>query len=284
MTREQLKNYCYLMRLHKPIGILLLLWPTLWAVFIAGRHHLNLYVLIVFVIGVVLMRSAGCVINDFADREFDGYVARTRNRPIVKGHVTPKQAATLFMVLSGIAFLLVLSTNLFTITLAIPGVLLAASYPFMKRFTNLPQVILGLAFSWGIPMAFAAQRDNVPAVAWVLMLANILWTIAYDTQYAMVDREDDLKIGIKSTAILFGNHDCFMVGILQVSSITLLLMIGLAENLASIFYISVLIASLLAMYQQFLIRDRNPQACFKAFLNNNWFGLVITLGIFFAIF
>lgn len=284
MTSAQLKNYCYLMRLHKPIGILLLLWPTLWAVLIAGRHHLSLYILAVFTIGVILMRSAGCVINDFADREFDGHVSRTRDRPMVKGHVTPKQAALLFLILSGIAFVLVLTTNLLTIALAIPGVLLAASYPFMKRFTNLPQVILGLAFSWGIPMAFAAECGNVPTVAWVLMLANMLWTIAYDTEYAMVDRDDDLKIGVKSTAILFGRQDCFMIGTLHASAIALLLMVGLKEHLTPIFYVAITIAGLLACYQQYLIRDRNPDTCFKAFLNNNWFGLVITLGICFAIY
>ena len=271
------------MRLHKPIGIMLLLWPTLWAVFIAGRHHFSPHIFIIFTMGVILMRSAGCVINDFADRGFDGYVARTRNRPMVTGQVTSQQATTLFLLLSGLAFILVLTTNLLTILLAIPGILLAASYPFMKRFTNLPQVILGLAFSWGIPMAFAAQHNSVPPVAWLLMLANILWTIAYDTQYAMVDREDDLKIGIKSTAILFGNHDRLLIGILYIATIIVLFMVGLIQNFAPIFYFAVCIASLFALYQQYLIHDRLPQQCFKAFLNNNWFGLLITLGIFSAV-
>jgi 4-hydroxybenzoate polyprenyltransferase len=267
------------MRLHKPIGILLLLWPTLWALIIASRGHPQPHIFIVFILGVVLMRSAGCVINDFADREFDGHVQRTRSRPIVRGKVSPKEALTLFLILSGIAFALALTLNVFTILLAIPGLILAASYPFMKRITNLPQLVLGIAFSWGIPMAFTAEQGFVPLIGWLLMLANIIWTIAYDTEYAMVDREDDIKIGIKSTAILFGNYDRLIVAILQLITIFLLLTVGLLESMNNWYYMSVVAALLLCIYQLYLIRNGDPKNCFKAFLNNNWFGCAITLGL-----
>lgn len=279
MNATKLKNYCYLMRLHKPIGILLLLWPTLWALLIASEGHIQPYVFFVFIAGVILMRSAGCVINDLADREFDGHVARTCNRPIVKGLVSPKEATLLFLLLSAISFVLVITLNVLTIALAIPGILLAASYPFMKRFTHFPQVILGVAFSWGIPMAFAATQGSVPAIGWLLMLANIIWTIAYDTEYAMVDRADDLKIGIKSTAIIFGQYDRLIIGILQAITILLLLIIGHSQQFNVWFYFSVLIATSLAVYQQRLIFHRDPANCFKAFLNNNWFGMIIAVGI-----
>ncbi len=279
IASQKLKNYCYLVRLNKPIGILLLLWPTLWALILASCNHFRPYIFFVFIAGVILMRSAGCAINDLADHEFDGHVARTRDRPLVRGNVSPKEALILFFILSGIAFALVLTLNLLTILLAIPAVLLAASYPFMKRIMHFPQLILGLAFSWGIPMAFAALLGFVPSIAWILMLANILWTIAYDTEYAMVDREDDIKIGIKSTAITFGHYDRFIIGVLQATTICLLLFIGFMQTLHSVFYVAVSVAALLAVYQQYLLRHRNPTDCFKAFLNNNWFGLVITVGM-----
>ncbi len=284
MISEKLKNYFYLMRLHKPIGILLLLWPTLWALFVGGRGHLDPYIFFIFIVGVVLMRSAGCVINDFADHEFDGHVRRTRNRPIVTGNVRPREAAILFALLSGVSFILVLTLNILTILLAIPGVLLAASYPFMKRITHFPQLILGVAFSWGIPMAFAAEQGSVPTVGWLLMLANILWTVAYDTQYAMVDRADDLKIGIKSTAILFSHYDRLIIGCLQCSALLLLISVGYFENLSFWFYLSLVCAAVLVIYQQYLIRNRIADECFKAFLNNNYFGMVITAGIILSLF
>jgi len=279
MITEKIKNYSHLMRLHKPIGILLLLWPTLWALLIASQKIPNLYVFSVFIIGVILMRSAGCVINDFADREFDGHVTRTRMRVLPQGHVSPREAILLFFILSGISFILVLTLNMLTVLLAIPGIILAASYPFMKRITHLPQIILGFAFSWGIPMAFAAQLGSVPGIAWLLMLANLIWTIAYDTEYAMVDRSDDIKIGIKSTAILFGNYDRIIIGALQIIALLLLSAVGFLEAFNFFYYVAICIAALLCVYQQYLIRHQVPQHCFKAFLNNNWLGMIITIGI-----
>ncbi len=279
---QQLKSYAYLMRLDKPIGIFLLLWPTMWALLIASHGHPPLYILIVFTLGVILMRSAGCVINDIADRNFDGHVTRTQTRPLVTGEASLKQALTLFFGLCAIAFGLVLTLNRLTVLLAIPGVLLASSYPFTKRITDAPQLILGIAFSWSIPMAFAAINNTVPVIAWLLMLANILWTTAYDTEYAMVDREDDLKIGIRSTAILFGKADKVIIGCLQVATLFFLLMVGQYCQLDDWYYLGLGISSMLILYQQHLIRDRKPPACFKAFLNNHWVGLIITTGILLA--
>lgn len=276
---QQFKLYAYLMRLDKPIGIFLLFWPTMWALLIASHGRPPFYILMVFTIGVILMRSAGCVINDIADRNFDGHVTRTQSRPLVTGDASLKSALALFLGLCVISFILVLTLNRLTVSLAIPGVLLAASYPFMKRITNAPQLILGIAFSWGIPMAFAAVNNTVPAIAWLLMLANILWTIAYDTEYAMVDREDDLKIGIRSTAILFGNADKIIIGCLQAATLVFLMIVGSYGHLGEWYYIGLSISSILILYQQHLIRDRNPPACFKAFLNNHWVGMLITTGI-----
>lgn len=276
---NRIRQYFLLMRFHQPIGIFLLLWPTLWGVWIAGNGHPNLWIVCVFVAGVILMRAAGCLINDFADRHFDGKVKRTAKRPLATGAVTSKETLILFSVLVLLAFGLVLTLNPLTIFLSFIALGLAASYPFMKRITHWPQVVLGLAFSFGIPMAFAAQTNHVHFIAWVIMLSATLWTLAYDTQYAMVDRDDDLIIGIKSTAVLFGQYDVPIIIGLQILVITILLIIGLILGFNLYYYIGVVTAMLLIIYQQWLIRSRHPQQCFKAFLNNHWVGLVIFLGI-----
>ncbi|WP_297528641.1 4-hydroxybenzoate octaprenyltransferase [Thiohalobacter sp.] len=278
-ARERLIEYARLMRLDRPIGILLLLWPTLWALWIAGQGRPDPLVLAVFVAGVVLMRSAGCVINDFADRHFDPHVARTRDRPIAAGRVSPREALILFAVLCLLAFGLVLLMNRLTILLSFVAVVLAVVYPFTKRITHLPQVVLGAAFGWAIPMAFAAQTGELPRIAWLLFVVNILWSVAYDTLYAMVDREDDLKIGVKSTAILFGEADRLVVGVLQLLVLLGLSLVGSLAGLGDFYAIGLLVAALLALYQQYLIRDRDPRRCFEAFLNNNWFGAAVFAGI-----
>ncbi len=278
-VRERLIEYARLMRLDRPIGILLLLWPTLWALWIAGQGHPDPLVLAVFLAGVVLMRSAGCVINDFADRHFDPHVARTRDRPIAAGRVSPREALILFAVLCLAAFGLVLLMNRLTILLSVVAVVLAAVYPFTKRVTHLPQVVLGAAFGWAIPMAFAAQAGELPRVAWLLFVVNILWSVAYDTLYAMVDREDDLKIGVKSTAILFGEADRLVVAVLQLLVLLGLSLVGSLAGLGGFYAIGLLVAALLALYQQYLIRGRDPKRCFEAFLNNNWFGAAVFAGI-----
>jgi len=279
MIKDRLLQYAYLMRLHKPIGIFLLLWPTLWALWIAGQGRPDFKVFSVFVAGVVLMRSAGCVINDYADRNFDRHVARTRDRPIAAGRVSPREALFLFFALSMLAFLLVLLMNALTVWLSLAGGLLAASYPFMKRYTHLPQVYLGAAFGWAVPMAFAAQTGAVPRTAWLLFVATVLWATAYDTMYGMVDREDDRKIGVRSTAILFGDADRTIIGIIQLLALSALALAGQAAGLGGFYYFGLLLAAGLALYQQFLIRERKPEQCFKAFLNNNWFGAAVFSGI-----
>ncbi len=279
MLRIKMRAYFQLMRLDRPIGSLLLLWPTLWALFLAAKGFPQWEVLIVFIVGVFLMRSAGCVINDYADRNFDGHVKRTQNRPIPSGLVSGKEALVLFAILGLLSFFLVLTMNSLTIQLSFVGIVLAFIYPFMKRFTHLPQLFLGLAFSWAIPMAWAAQADALPPPVWLLFVINALWTIAYDTQYAMVDRDDDLKIGIKSTAILFGRLDKLIVGVLQLASVTLLIALGMWLHLGSGYYWGVLVAGALFAYQQYLMRHRDRDACFKAFLNNNYVGMVVTLGL-----
>ncbi len=279
--QARLRDYASLMRLDKPIGIFLLLWPTLWALLIASGGDPDPKVLMIFVAGVILMRSAGCVINDYADRDFDRHVSRTQNRPLTAGRVTTKEAKVLFVTLCLLAFVLVLQLNLLTIGLAVIGVLLAAVYPFLKRVTHLPQVFLGIAFGWSVPMAFAAQTGSVPQIAWLMFVATVLWATAYDTLYAMVDREDDRVLGLKSTAILFGDSDRQIIGIIQVMLLACLLMIGHQAQLGLIYYLAVLVAAGLAGWQQYLIRFREREACFQAFLNNNWFGAVIFLGILF---
>ncbi|MGY5958919.1 4-hydroxybenzoate octaprenyltransferase [Kosakonia sp. BK9b] len=279
LTQNKLLAFHRLMRTDKPIGALLLLWPTLWALWVATPGLPPLWILLVFVAGVWLMRAAGCVVNDYADRKFDGHVKRTANRPLPSGDVTENEARTLFVVLVLLAFALVLTLNMMTILLSVAALALAWVYPFMKRYTHLPQVVLGAAFGWSIPMAFAAVSESVPLSCWIMFLANILWAVAYDTQYAMVDRDDDVKIGIKSTAILFGRHDKLIIGILQVAVMMLMATVGWLNGLGGIYYASVGVAGALFVYQQKLIANRDRDACFKAFLNNNYVGLVLFLGL-----
>lgn len=278
-TKQRLSLYWQLMRFDRPIGILLLLWPTLWALWLAADGVPKWDVLIIFVLGVVLMRAAGCVINDYADRNLDGLVKRTQQRPLVTGKIQPRDALSLFAILIALAFLLVLYTNSLTIILSFIGGLLAACYPFMKRYTHLPQLVLGAAFSWSIPMAFAAQTGEVNEFSWLLYTAVVIWTMVYDTFYAMVDRDDDIKVGIKSTAILFGEQDRIATAMLQFFVIFALILVGQRFELGVAYYTSLVLASILFVYQQFLIRYRHRDDCFKAFLNNNWVGLVIFVGI-----
>jgi 4-hydroxybenzoate polyprenyltransferase len=271
--------YWRLMRFDKPIGILLLMWPTWWALLLAGAGHPSLKNILVFTTGVVLMRSAGCVMNDIADREFDPLVERTRQRPLASGELKLGQAVGAFLALMTLAFLLVLLTNALTIKLAFAGAALAASYPFFKRVTHLPQIVLGIAFGWGIPMAFAAETGELPWSAWWLLAINTVWSVIYDTLYAMVDRDDDLAVGIKSTAILFGKNDILIVGLLMVLMILMLSYLGIALGLAWPWYIGLLCAALLFSRQLFNARTRDRDACFRAFLNNNWVGLLVFLGL-----
>ncbi len=268
-----------LIRFDRPIGTLLLLWPTLWALWLAAQGVPDYKLLAIFVAGTFLTRSAGCIVNDLADRNLDGAVARTSARPLVTGAVTVREALALFVALLLLAFILVLFTNALTIELSIVAVALASSYPFMKRYTHLPQLVLGAAFSWGIPMAFAAQRGTLPPALWLVYLGNLLWTVAYDTAYAMVDREDDLRIGIKSTAILFGRHERLIIGLLQLGCLLSLYLAGLAFGLGLYYNAALLVAAMLFGYQQYLIRERRPDACFRAFLHNNWVGMAIFAGV-----
>jgi 4-hydroxybenzoate polyprenyltransferase len=276
---ERLRQYAILVRLNKPIGILLLLWPTMISLWIAAQGWPDTLVLVVFVMGVILMRSAGCAINDYADRDIDGSVARTKDRPLVSGKVSEKEALIVFAILSICAFGLVLLMNRLTIMMSLVGVVLAASYPFMKRYHFLPQVHLGAAFGWAVPMAYTAQANELTPVTWLLFLATVLWTTAYDTMYAMTDREDDLKIGVKSTAILFGPLDKKIIGAIQAMLIMALILIGQRAELSGFYYAGVVAATVLAIWQQYLIKDREPALCFEAFLNNNWFGLVLFIGL-----
>ncbi len=276
---SKFQAYSRLMRIDKPIGTLLLMWPTLWALWLAGMAVPPLSVLVVFVLGVFIMRAAGCVINDFADRKVDGYVKRTRGRPLPSGVVSEKEARLLFVVLALIAFLLVLTMNRMTILLSVVGLALAWVYPFMKRYTHLPQVVLGAAFGWSIPMAWAAVSESLPLMCWLVFIANLCWTVAYDTLYAMVDRDDDLKVGVKSTAILFGRFDKLIVGLLQLATLGLMALVGIMLQLNLAFYLSLLAAAALFVWQQRLIAQRDRDACFQAFLNNNYVGLVLFVGI-----
>lgn len=275
----QLRPYWQLTRMNRPIGILLLLWPTLTALWIAAGGLPDIKILLIFIAGVVLMRAAGCAINDFADRHIDGQVWRTENRPLATGALTAKQAVLTFVVLALIAFMLVLLLNPFTIALSLVAVLLAAVYPFMKRFTYLPQLVLGMAFGWAIPMAFAAQTNALPAIVWWLFVTNIIWTTMYDTFYAMADREDDLQAGVKSTAILFGKNDLLIQAFLQLGYLLIMVLIGLQLQLGLLFYLGLLIAAMLFIYQLRLSKHRERHACLKAFLNNNWVGAVVFLSI-----
>jgi 4-hydroxybenzoate polyprenyltransferase len=279
LTQNKLLAYHRLMRTDKPIGALLLLWPTLWALWVATPGVPPLWILVVFVAGVWSMRAAGCVVNDYADRKFDGHVKRTAHRPLPSGDVSEKEARIVFTVLVLVSFLLVLTLNTMTILLSFVGLALAWVYPFMKRYTHLPQVVLGAAFGWSIPMAYAAVSETLPLSCWLMFIANICWAVAYDTQYAMVDRDDDLKIGVKSTAILFGKNDKLIIGILQVMTLALMAAIGWLSGLHWEFYWSLFVAGALFIYQQKLIKDRERNACFKAFMNNNYVGLVLFIGL-----
>ncbi len=278
-VRQRAYQYALLARLHKPIGIFLLLWPTLWALWIAADGMPRPGVLTVFVLGVILMRSAGCVINDYADREIDPRVNRTKDRPIAAGRVSADEAMLLFMALCFSAFLLVLTMNTFTILLSLGGVMLAAIYPFMKRYTHMPQIVLGMAFAWSVPMAFAAQTNSVPKISWLIYVVTVLWAVIYDTMYAMADRVDDLKIGVKSTAILFGDADRVIIGILQAMMLFSLYLIGQQAELGNEYNLAILLSAGLMVYQQYLIRYRQPALCISAFLNNNWIGVVVFAGI-----
>ena len=277
--RERLRAYALLVRFHRPIGSLLLLWPALWALWLAGEGQPPWSVVLIFIAGVFLMRSAGCAINDYADRDWDGLVRRTRERPLATGLVSPREALGVFLVLSLVAFLVALPLNWLTIALSPVALGLAALYPFMKRFTHWPQVFLGAAFGWAVPMSYTAVLGTIPLQGWLLFLAALIWALIYDTQYAMVDREDDLAIGIKSTAIRFGRHDRLIIGLLQLVFLALLTFIGLEAGRGAWFLLGLAVAAGLAVYQQVLIRDREPAACFRAFLNNNLLGLALFLGL-----
>ena len=277
--QSKFKEYGLLMRVDKPIGTLLLLWPTLWALWLANEDFPPVYLIVVFTLGVFLTRSAGCVINDYADRHFDGKVERTQNRPLAQGRVSEKEALVLFIVLSLLAFLLVLTLNIYSIGLSVIAIVIATIYPFMKRVTYFPQVVLGAAFSMAIPMAFAASNNEVPLPAWLLYVANLLWVLAYDTLYGMVDRKDDLKVGIKSTAILFGEADLQIIGFIQGLFLFGMLLVGSRFGLNYWYYLGLLIASGLVVWQLYHCRKRQSKNCFTAFLNNNWVGASIFCGI-----
>ena len=277
--KERIIQYALLMRTHQPIGTLLLLWPTLWALWIAGAGKPDAAVVLVFVAGVFVMRSAGCVINDYADRKIDPHVRRTMNRPIASGKVRPAEAIGLFAALCLIGLGLVLTLNDLALKYSFAGAALAASYPFMKRWTHLPQVHLGIAFGWGIPMAFAALTNETPPLAWLMLTGVVAWAVAYDTMYAMVDREDDLHTGVKSTAILFGDADRVFIGASQIAVLTVLVLAGRQAGLGVFYNAAVALSAGLFLYQQHLIRSREPAACFKAFLNNHWVGALVFGGI-----
>ena len=283
MNYTQLKNhgliFVRLMRLDKPIGILLLLWPTLWALLIAGQGKPDMAVVLIFIVGTVLMRSAGCVMNDIADADFDGLVERTKNRPLAQKQVSKKAAYALALVLSLIAFALVNLLNGLTVKLSVLALFLAATYPLTKRFFAMPQAYLGIAFGFGIPMAFAAVNNAVPAAAWVLLLANVFWAVAYDTEYAMVDRDDDLKIGIKSSAITFGRYDVLAIMLCYLATLALLVLLGNCLAMGIYYYAGLLMAAGVAGYHYFLIKNRDRKKCFQAFLGNNWFGFFVFTGM-----
>lgn len=276
---NRIPDFLALMRLDRPIGTWLLMWPTLWALWVASEGIPARDTLLIFVAGVYLMRAAGCVVNDYADRHFDGHVKRTKNRPLATGRISEREAKVLFVCLLGSAFALVWLTNGFTVWLSLIGAVLAASYPFMKRYTHFPQVVLGAAFSWAIPMAFGAVLGEVPMVAWLLFTANVLWTVAYDTEYAMVDRDDDLKIGIKSTAVLFGHWDTRIIALLQLATLGLLAWAGSLLALGGFYWLGWLAMGATFVHQQRLIKSRDRDRCFQAFLNNHWSGLLLFAGL-----
>ncbi len=277
--KERLALYLQLTRLNRPIGILLLLWPTLWGLWIAAAGHPDWSIVLIFVLGTVLMRSAGCAINDYADRDFDKHVKRTRERPVTSGRISPLEAVWVAVCLSLVAFVLILPLNTLTLQLSFPAMLLAASYPYTKRFLAIPQAYLGIAFGFGIPMAFAAQLGAVPPVAWLLLISNVFWAIAYDTEYAMVDRDDDVRLGIHSAALLFGRYDVAAVMVCYVITLVLLVMAGQMAGLGWCYYGGLALAALIAVYHYTLIRSRQRDPCFKAFLHNNWLGATVFAGI-----
>ena len=278
--KARLRNYWLLIRADRPIGIYLLLWPALWALWFAGEGQPLWWVTLIFVLGTALMRSAGCAINDYADRDFDGQVERTAQRPLATGAVSGKEAVLVFLVLSLVAFGLVLFLNTLTIMHSFIAVALAAVYPFMKRYTHLPQLVLGVAFGWAVPMAYTALQESIPLQAWLLFAATVIWALIYDTMYAMVDREDDLKVGIKSSAILFGDYDRLIIGMLQIVMLGLLWQVGEMSGRGIAWWVGLALGGGLFVFQQLLIRERERTACFKAFLNNNLFGLVVFVGLF----
>ena len=276
---ERLSLYMQLTRLNRPIGILLLLWPTLWGVWIAGAGQPDWNIVLIFVLGTVLMRSAGCAVNDYADRDFDKHVQRTRARPVTSGRITPREALWVAAVLTLIAFVLILPLNDLTLLLSFPAVFLAASYPYTKRFLAIPQAYLGIAFGFGIPMAFAAQLGNVPPVAWLLLAANVFWAIAYDTEYAMVDRDDDIHLGIHSSALWFGKYDVAAVMACYAITLALLATAGLMIGTGVMYFAGLVLAAGIASYHYSLIKNREREKCFQAFLHNNWFGATVFAGI-----
>jgi 4-hydroxybenzoate polyprenyltransferase len=277
--KRRIRDLIELARLHRPIGIWLLLWPVLWALWVAGQSHPTPKILVIFVLGTVAMRSAGCVINDLADRDFDPFVKRTRDRPIASRRIAPHEAVIWFLVLIGIALALVLQLDWPTIQLSFVGAVLAVSYPFFKRFFPLPQFYLGVAFSWGVPMVFMAELGHVPRVAWIIFFAGIIWAAIYDTMYAMVDREDDLKIGVKSSAIVFGDMDKLIIAMLQGLFLFALYLAGKSMEYGYWYHVGLIAATVFFVYQQYLIRDRKPAECFAAFLNNHYVGLSVFIGI-----
>ena len=279
-VHARLADYARLLRIDRPIGTLLLLWPTYWALWLAAEGAPSFANLLIFTLGVFFMRAAGCAINDFADRDWDRHVKRTKDRPLTAGRVRAWEAVALFAGLCLVSFLMVvLFTNTLTLYLSFGGALLAFIYPFMKRYTHLPQLFLGAAFSWAIPMAWAAEANQLSQLTWLLFTANVLWTVAYDTLYAMVDRDDDLKVGIKSTAILFGDADRAIIALLQAMVVVILVMVGQRAELGSFYYLGVVAMATLFVYHQYLARERNREGCFKAFLNNNWAGFAVFLGL-----
>ncbi|MCK5648233.1 MAG: 4-hydroxybenzoate octaprenyltransferase [Gammaproteobacteria bacterium] len=279
-TKERLYQYYLLMRMDRPIGTWLLLWPTFWALWIAAEGIPPVAYIVIFALGVFVMRSAGCVINDYADRNIDKHIERTKNRPITSGKVAPHEALGLFAVCILTAFILVLFLNIYTILLSFAALLLAAVYPFMKRYTHYPQIVLGMAFSWSIPMGFAAQLNDIPGVAWILYIVTVLWIVSYDTMYAMADRDEDLKIGVKSTAIIFADNDKFIIALLQLAFTAGMFSIAWLVQGGLFFYLGIAVSVVFSVYQQYLIRSRDKKTCFQAFLNNHWLGMVIFIGIF----
>ncbi|MCR3756056.1 MAG: 4-hydroxybenzoate octaprenyltransferase [Sodalis sp. Psp] len=283
LTQNRWQVWYRLMRIDNPIGSLLLLWPTLWALWLAGNGVPELGTLLIFVMGVFVMRAAGCVINDYVDRKIDGHVKRTCSRPLPSGAISEREVKLLFSALVGISLVLVLTLNTMTIALSTVALALAWVYPFMKQYTHLPQIVLGVAFGWSIPMAFTVVSNSLPVNCWLLFLANVTWTVAYDTQYAMVDRDDDLRIGVKSAAILFGRLDKLIIGLLQLVTLLFLAIIGWRMELGGIYYLTLTGAAVLFFLQQKLIARRERQACFRAFLNNNFVGMLVFIGIFLSL-